>query len=395
MPWSAESGSYLVSVATRSLDAASDVQALGESLRGPEGAARQARPGRPGWFTARCWLARAEWAHAVSLLSASDADALVCVEEPAGRLTLGLFAADGWQWTSITRTSLRPLRDVVTGRPLFGPPIEGEPWPLARRTIEAWLARVGLPQRGSRRRVMDRLDRFADRTESGLSETLMQILGVVSADDADGLRPWQGAVGYWLYPSARMVGRRRLEMGFQDWFAGQTAQGLALWSREHGREPAETAPADAESTARFGRVVQERVITPELDATTFDGHRYWTTHQPPASPCAVPGDPVRLVAHISPHRALAVFVALPEVVTTRIFAPGQPLLVDRLWPSGPQDGGATRHQLALDLLPGDDDTELLRVAGLTLRSGRTDEWQAVPVAVAPTLPATCDFARNA
>ena len=95
-------------------------------------------------------------------------------------------------------------------------------------------------------------------------------------------------------------------MAFQDWFAGQTREGLGLWSREHGPEAVETLPRDADSTARLGELVHERVIEPAVRATQLDGQRYWSTHQPPsASADGLAEAPVRVVAHVSPFGALA------------------------------------------------------------------------------------------
>jgi hypothetical protein len=394
--WSAESGSYLVSVATRSLEAASNVQVLAEALRGPEAVFRQAGPGRPGWFAVQCWLAPSEWTRAEAMACESSDDALVGVDELAGRLRLGLFGPSGVQRTSIARTSLRPLRNQVTGEPLFGPAPAAESWPLARDKIDVWLADVGNPRRGGRTGVLDELDRYAAWAESGMAEEFMQAVGLISSGGADALRQWRGAVGYWSFPRPPRVGRRRVNMGCQAWFAGQTAHGIAPWSRDHGPDPVETATPSLESTARFTRAVHEQVIMPELRATVLDGRRYWSTYQPPASADGTPAERVyRLVAHISPLGALAVFVAVPkEVATAQTYAPGQPLLVDRLWPTVGRDG--TQRQVSVvDLLPGGNDTELLQVASLTYPGGDTGDWHPVPDETAPTLIATCAFARTA
>ena len=147
MPWSAESGSYLVTIATGSTESAARVQHLAESLRGPEGVRRRARPGRPDWHFAQCWLGYSDWPRAVSILSQSNVDSLLCIDEPAGRLSLGMITSRGTEWTSVARTSLRPLRHEVTGEPLFGAPLQADPWPQARQTIESWLDSAGLPPR--------------------------------------------------------------------------------------------------------------------------------------------------------------------------------------------------------------------------------------------------------
>ena len=294
------------------------------------------------------------------------------------------------------RTSGRPILNVVTGEPLFGPALQADPWPVAREQLGSWLSKVGVPARGDPQRVAAGLDRFGADPGSGPAERLLEILGLMSPESKDALKLWKGAIGFWTYSAQRDVGHRRLEMGFQDWFAGQTRGGIGLWSREHGRDSVETAPDDAENTARFGRIVHDRVIQPVLESTTLPGRRFWSTHQPPnSSPDVSPSDPLRVVAHISPKGALGVFIAFPEPATHRVFAPGQPVLLNQLWPSEIVDGVVTRSQLVLDLLPADSDADLLQAASLSFRSGAMTDWQPVAETVEPTLLATCSYVRSA